>query len=252
MRRAHLRRRLVLYSGGQERRNALIHESLLELALRGRRPSRRGRRVRMTYVPYTAEGALPFLRRFERRYRAFGASHFAYLPADAPALRGAPAERRAALAPLLESDVVYLAGGNTFEFLRNLRASDLIEPLRRFHARGGVLAGLSAGAHLLTPEISLAGFPPFDRDENDVRLRGRSLRALGLVDFDFFPHFRHSARYHRALADWSRKTARPLYAARDGGGIVIEGDCFTVHGDVWLFDQGHASRIGGRAPVGSR
>jgi dipeptidase E len=239
-----IRRRLVLYSGGQERRNALIHESLLELAMRGRRARRRGGAVKMTYVPYTTPGARPFFQRFERRYRAFGATAFVCVAADSPALRGTRRARSALLRELHDSDIVYLAGGNTFEFLDNLRRSDLLPELARFHARGGVLAGLSAGALLLTPDIELAGYPAFDRDPNDVGIPRARLGALGLVDFDFFPHFRRSARYRDALAAWSRRSGRPVYACRDGSGIVVEGDCFTAHGEVWIFDRGHASRIG--------
>lgn len=239
---ARPRRRVVLYSGGQERRNAQIHETLLDLALRG--PAGGHGRVRMTYVPFTAEGAQPFFRRFERRYRPFGGTHFRCVPADLPELaRPGPARRRAAEA-LLASDVVYLAGGNTFYFLMHLRRSGLLPVLRRFAARGGVLAGLSAGAHLLTPHVALAGHPPFDRDENEVGLSGRRLGALGVVGFEFFPHYRHSTRYRRALATWSRRGGLPVYACRDGSGIVIEGDRFTAHGDVWLFDRGVEHRIG--------
>jgi dipeptidase E len=198
----------------------------------------------MTYVPYTAEGARPFYRRFERRYRAFGAHEFVCLPADAPELRGAPGDRKRLLRSLHDSDVVYLAGGNTFEFLHHLRESGLLAELTRFHARGGVLAGLSAGALLLTRDIALAGYPPFDRDPNEVGLAKQSQAALGLVDFDFFPHFRRSARYRDALARWSKRMQRPVYACPDGSGVVVEGDCFTAHGEVWLFDRGHESRIG--------
>lgn len=236
------RRRAVLYSGGQVRRNARLHKALLELALRG--PARGRRRVRMTYVPFTVEGAEPFFRRFERRYRAFGGAHFRCVPADLPELaRPGPARHRAAQA-LLESDVVYLAGGNTFYFLAHLRRSGLLPVLQRFAARGGVLAGMSAGAHLLTPHIRLAGYPPFDCDVNEIGLPRRELGALDLVDFEFFPHYRHSPRYRRALADYARREARPLFACRDGSGLVVEGDRVIPVGDVWIFDRGGERRIG--------
>lgn len=237
------RRRVVLYSGGQERRNALIHESLLDLALRSA-SGRRGRRVRMTYVPVTAQGANVFFRRFERRYRAFGGTHFRCVAPDLPELASDPAARRRAAAALLDSDIVYLAGGNTFSFLASLRRSGLLAVLRRFAARGGVLAGLSAGAHLLTPSIALAGYPPFDRDENQVGLRGRALAAIDVVGFEFFPHYRHSRRYREALCRWSRGSGLPLYACRDGSGVVVEGDRFTAHGDVWLFHDGLECKLG--------
>ena len=93
----------------------------------------------------------------------------------------------------------------------------------------------------MTPNIGLAGYPPFDRDENEVGLTNE--KSLGLVGFEFFPHFRNSARMRVALASYSRKTGRPLYACRDGSGIVIEGDRFTSHGDVYLFDRGQALKI---------
>lgn len=233
---------MVLYSGGQVRRNALLHRSLLELALRG--TARGHRRVRMTYVPFTAEGAGPFFRRFERRYRAFGGTDFRCVPADLPELARPGAARRRAAAALLASDIVYLAGGNTFYYLLHLKRSGLLPVLKRFAARGGVLAGMSAGAHLLTPHVHLAGFPPFDRDENEVGLPRQALGAVGAVDFEFFPHYRHSPRYREALAEYSRREQSLLYACRDGSGLVVDGDRITPLGDVWTFDRGREHRIG--------
>jgi len=233
----------VLYSGGQERRNALIHDTLLELALRRRPDPADG--VRMTYMPYASDGAAPFFRRFRRRYAAFGAKRFACVAADDPSLIGDPGARRAAVATLRGSDVVYLAGGNTFYFLAHLRRSGLFDELARYAARGGVLAGLSAGALILTPHIGLAGYPEFDRDANDVGLGPRGRRGLGLVPFEFFPHFRRSERYRRVLVAYSSRARGPVYACPDGSGIVVEGDRFTAHGEVWQFHEGHVNRVGG-------
>ena len=238
------RRRLVLYSGGQERRNRLIHESLLDLVLR-RGGSAANDRIRMTYVPFTADGARPFYRRFVTRYSRFGATDFHCVAPDDPSLAREGPERRQVLAEIAASDVVYLAGGNTFHFLHHLRRSGLLAPLERFARRGGVVAGLSAGGILLTPHIGLAAYPEFDRDEDEIGLSPRACRALGLVDFEFFPHFRRSKRYRDALATYSQSSGRALYACRDGSGIVVEGDRFTAHGEVWLFDRGQERRIGG-------
>jgi dipeptidase E len=223
--------RLVLYSGGQERRNALIHDWLLALS-----PDAPG--VRMTYVPVWAENAGPFYQRFMRRYRPFGATEFDCLPVDDRERHSTrELERR-----VLSSDIVYLAGGNTFYYLKHLRRSGLLPILRRFAARGGVLAGLSAGALILTPHIGLAGYPSFDRDENDVGLR--NLRGLNLVRFEFFPHYRRSKRMRQALESYSRQSPLPVYACPDGSGLVIEDDRFTAHGDVFLFHRGQMLKIG--------
>jgi dipeptidase E len=230
------RRRVVLYSGGQERRNAQIHATLLELALRGR--SDPGG-TRMTYMPFTHEGALPFYRRFQRRYRAFGGSSFSCVAADDPGL-----VRNRAAGTIRESDVVYLAGGNTFHFLAHLRRSGLLDVLARFARRGGVVAGLSAGALILTPHVGLAAYPSFDRDDNEAGLPRREWTGLGLVGFEFFPHFRNSGRYRDALCKYTAGSGRPVYACRDGSGVVVEGDRFTAHGDVWQFAGGRGTKVG--------
>ncbi|MFK7895293.1 MAG: Type 1 glutamine amidotransferase-like domain-containing protein [Myxococcota bacterium] len=237
------KRRMVLYSGGQEKRNSAIHERLIELALH--RPSRKPRNeVRMSYVPFVEEGARPYYQRFMRRYRRFGATHFECIPPDRPELRTDEAARRRMERVLLASDIIYLSGGNTFTFLHHLRRSGLLKTLERFARRGGVIAGLSAGGILMTPHIGLAGYPEFDRDENEIGLTKRGEKSLGLVNFEFFPHYRNSPRYRNALQAYSRNTGVPLYACRDGSGIVLDGDCFTAHGDVWLFDRGQSLRIG--------
>lgn len=107
-----------------------------------------------------------------------------------------------------------------------------------------MIAGLSAGALILTPRIDLAGFPEWDRDTNDVGLPKREQKGLGLVDFEFFPHYRRSKRYRDALCDYSRGKRNPVYACPDGSGIVCEGDRFTAHGEVWRFDDGHVGKLG--------
>jgi len=198
----------------------------------------------MTYMPFTAEGSAAYFRRFERRYRPFGGTHFRCVPADLPELSVSQRARTDAARRLLASDIIYLAGGNTFYFLHHLRRSGLLSVLRDFAARGGVLAGLSAGAHILTPNIELAGYPAFDCDDNEVGLPANRFRALGVVGFEFFPHYRNSRRYREFLKDHSKRRALPVYACRDGSGIVVEADRFTAHGEVWLFDRGAVSKIG--------
>jgi dipeptidase E len=71
----------------------------------------------------------------------------------------------------------------------------------------------------------------------------RRLGALALVSFEFFPHYAHSPRMRRALRRYSRDSRFPVYACRDGSGIVIEDDQFTAHGEAWLFHKGHELKI---------
>ncbi len=232
--------RLVLYSGGQTQANHRLHAEVARLALVRRADSSKALKsgpLRLTYIPYMADGASPFFERAVRRYRSVGIEQFYVLEPD-------HRPSRAELATLLSSDVIYLAGGNTYTFLHHLRQSGLIKPLQSFARRGGVLAGLSAGALLMTPSIGLAGVPRYDADDNEPGLKGvRELAALGLVEFEFSPHDTHDSRRKRELLAYSAQIKRPVFSVEDGGGIVVESDRLGLYGRVRIFSRGQCWRL---------
>ncbi|MCB0415656.1 MAG: Type 1 glutamine amidotransferase-like domain-containing protein [Bdellovibrionales bacterium] len=215
-------KKLVLYSGGQERSNHNIHRALVSLV--GPKS-----RIKFTYIPFCTEGSRVYYRRAVRRYSYFGVTDFHYLSVDQKFHEGE-------LEEALRSDIIYLAGGNTFYFLKHLRKSGMLPLLRAFVESGGILAGLSAGGLIMTPHIFLAGYPGFECDENDVNLK--NLKALKLVNFEFFPHYVNSKKLNNALLDYSEKTKFPIYASRDGGGIVVNGDQKTFFGETVVFLNG--------------
>lgn len=198
--------KLIFYSGGQTNLNRQIHGAMSDLVGRKRSKS-------LTYIPFCQEGSQSFYRRAQKRYQPYGFKEFICLPVD---VRIDPDHLKRAL----DSDVIYLAGGNTFYFLHHLRKQRLIQKMRQFAERGGVIAGLSAGGLIMTPNISLAGYPWFDADENEVGLT--RLDALKLTQFEFFPHYVHRAAYRTALTQYSKKSKNPIFAIADGGGIVVD------------------------------
>jgi len=222
------RRKLVLYSGGNhDWGNVRLHENLVSLTGSKKVKS-------MTYIPSTHENGELFFRRFKKRYTKFGVRRFRYFPVDAVFLKREMKEA-------LKSDVIYLAGGNTFYFLKHLRESGFLGEIKRFVHRGGILAGLSAGAIMMTPHIFLAGYPKHEGDENEVRLR--NLKSLHLVDFEFLPHYVSSNKTNLALAKYSRRSDRPILACPDGSGVVVNGEEIRLMGPVYIFHQGRRARI---------
>ncbi|RME14720.1 MAG: hypothetical protein D6797_08165 [Bdellovibrio sp.] len=220
--------KLVLYSGGQQRTNAVLHRAFVNMAL-GKK------KTELVYIPYCKEGSSVFFKRFVRRYRAFGATHFWCLPVDDKVSQ--EQKKR-----LLRCNGVYLAGGNTFYFLKHLKQSGVFKVLKELLYRGKVIAGLSAGALILTPHIELAAFPPYDEDENFVKLK--RLTALGAVPFEFLPHYNpHSYKMKEAMLMYSHLSHRPIYACEDGGGIIINGIQTTFVGSVYQFYKGQVIRI---------
>jgi len=197
-----------MYSGGQSPRNQLLHRELVRLARQ-----KTDEPLRFTYLPFCADGSMTYFMRSVRRYARFGVGEFCSLAADE---RPSREQIRAAL----RTHIVYLAGGNTFYFLNALRKSGLLSFLKEYAQSGGILAGLSAGAHILTPHIGLAGVRGLDPDENRVGLR--DLRAVAAAPFEILPHFSASPRHVSLVRAYSRASRHPIYACPDGSGVVVE------------------------------
>ncbi len=215
-------KKLLLYGGGSLFRNGRSDRALIGLTGK-RKPS-------ITYIPSSSDyGEIEFGEFCENFRKRFPVSRIVYFPIDIPFT-----DMMKTMA--LEQDIVYLSGGNTFYFLKTLRQKRLIDDLKSFVSRGGVLSGLSAGAILLTPTVATAGFPHFDRDSNFVKLKNQ--KSLKLTDFEFFPHYTHTTPYRKALTSHSRKTIYPIYAAPDQSSVVVNGNEIEFIGPVHIFWNG--------------
>ncbi len=214
--------KLVLYSGGGDRENLDLDRAFVEV-LNKRNPV-------VTFIPSSSYLSEQEFKVFVKHYSKYRISRFIHFPIDVPF-------DRIMFTEVMRSDAIHLAGGNTFYFLRSLRRAKLLNELRSFVERGGVLTGLSAGAILMTSDIDMAAYPEFDRDENSVGLK--NLAALGLVDFAFFPHFRNSSRYDAVFKKYSKLKKKLIYACPDGAGIVLNGPELRFIGKAFAFSEGH-------------
>ena len=126
----------------------------------------------------------------------------------------------------LDSDVIYLSGGNTFNFLYNMKRRKIVDKLRDYALNGGTIIGVSAGAIILTENIEIANYG----DENICNLQ--DLEGLGLVDFSFFPHWNVDYIYLSQLKDYSKKSGKDIYVCNDGDGIIVEDEKVEMYGDI--------------------
>jgi dipeptidase E len=212
----------IFYGGGCYSDNLDLHREMFRLS-DSKKPS-------ITYIPSASDYGAADFPDFVKSVSRVGRCKFVYFPID---LNYSPRLQREALS----SDVVFLSGGNTFSFLRDLRRQKLISILRRKAAAGTVMAGLSAGGILLTPNIRTAAFPHWDCDENYVNLT--RLEALSLSKFEFFPHYSNSLRYRAELSAHSRTSKYPIIATADGSGLVLDGDRLSMIGRCTQFQRGH-------------
>lgn len=143
----------------------------------------------------------------------------------------------------VDSELIYLSGGNTFHFLDLLRRTGFDEVLRRRAESGMAIAGHSAGAIVLTPNIHTASYPEEDRDDNEVGLT--DLTALKLVRLECFPHYESAPAYDNELRRASLSAAHPIYALPDGSCIEVDHQRLTFHGLVWAFIKGISFQVSG-------
>lgn len=218
--------KLVFYGGGHDFENIVLDEELLSLT--------NCKSPQITFIPSCSYSAHIDFRDFVNQYSKFNINRFLNFPIDtyiSPVL----------LREALQSDIIHLAGGNTFYFLKHLRKNKMLGELKRFVKNGGILTGLSAGAIMMTNNISTASFPEFDRDANDDNVKNYS--ALNLVDFEFFPHYKNSSRYDFELKKYSKEIANPLYACPDGSGIVVNREQLSFVNKVFCFYQGKKFKV---------
>lgn len=223
--------RLVFYSGYDESDNLSLNLSLKEMIGQNN--------PLVTFISCGSDGDTEFSY-FVDQFKLFGWKKFLYCSVDNPI-------DTVFRKKIFEGQIIHLDGGNTFYFLQALRNNDMLESLKLFVERGGILTGLSAGAIIMTPNITMASIPSFDRDENYVGLT--RLSSMNLVHFEFFPHYKQSKRYDDALKNYSKKMGRVIYACPDGSGIVINHEKVTFNGKCWGFYQGKKMEVYKRGPL---
>lgn len=92
---------------------------------------------------------------------------------------------------LLRSNILLITGGNTFKLLYLLKRSGLDKAVIEFSKKDEfVMAGFSAGALVMTPNINICSLSYFDPNEVEIS----DLSALSIVNYEVFPHFDDSKK----------------------------------------------------------
>ena len=227
--------KLVLYSG-YDKENAAIDREVIRLIGK--------KNPRVVFIPSTSHAHDFEFDYVRETFASYGVKKMALFNIDHPY------STPDAELIFKTADMIYLSGGNTFYFLKSIYRNHLDRLLLDFVMRGGVLVGLSAGAIVMTPSIATASYPKFDRDENTVGIG--NFVAMGLVDFEFFPHYTPEPEYAVELLKQSKLITHPLYGVSDGGGIVVENGRLSFFGDVWAHTNGHVFKINSAALVAKK
>lgn len=119
--------------------------------------------------------------------------------------------------PQKDYDVVFVCGGNTFDYLDRIRKTGLDNFLKDFfNKEDGVYVGISAGSIVVGPDISIAGWGS-EGDENNINLK--DLKGLGLIEFLVYPHYREDLK--EEVDEFREKTGLKIIRLKDDQAFVL-------------------------------
>lgn len=214
-----MRRKLALYSDQQINLSPKMDERLLALI---DKPN-----PTIGYIPSSTDPERTWHKKQQAYYKSLSADLAIYFELET---EYQPDKTK----DLFACDAIHLSGGSTYNFLYWLRKRGFISLLHDYVANGGLLIGVSAGAILMTPEIStthLCGEQP-SHNLND-------LSALNFVDFAFLPHINQIESPEAKLIEYSVTQKRKIFGCNDGDGIIVDGDNIQCIGNLMYAENGN-------------
>jgi dipeptidase E len=136
------------------------------------------------------------------------------------------------LQELYDCDLIHLSGGNTFQFLENIKKRNFKDFLLKYIKKGGVLVGISAGSYVMTPTIKIT---TLYKDNPPIM----NYIGMNLVDFEFLPHYQNKKDMLNLFLEYSKNNNdRKIYLCEDNDGIYINDNEIELIGDLVTIRSG--------------
>jgi len=106
-------------------------------------------------------------------------------------------------AALSKSDIIFVAGGNTFYLLEKIKQSGFDKVLRELKASEKIYIGSSAGSIIVGPNIE-----PLKSLNHSEEANLDNYDAIGLVDFVVLPHWgkeKYAAKQEAVIKEFGKK-----------------------------------------------
>jgi len=143
---------------------------------------------------------------------------------------------------VVETDAIFIGGGNTFRLLKALQDLDLIEAIRRKVNGGAPYIGSSAGSNVAGPTIKTTKDMPI--------VQPRSFDSLSLVPFQISPHFQDpdpnsthmGETQEERILQFLEENDTPVVGIREGAWLLCNNGTVTLKGQTGarIFRRGHA------------
>jgi len=189
------------------------------------------KKPKIAYIPSQSDSQRKYFNQKVEWYKQFGITDLLYFDIDQE-------YHEEKIPELLSCNAIFLSGGNTYYFLNSLKNRNFIPVLKDYVEKGGVLIGVSAGSIIMSKTITVTSIDDdIGGDQNAVGLKDFS--ALGLNDFEFFPHFdKDNDEIVKRLKEYSKTSKSVIYACKDGDGIIVNGNNMQFFGEVLKIENG--------------
>ncbi|MBI4779498.1 Type 1 glutamine amidotransferase-like domain-containing protein [Candidatus Falkowbacteria bacterium] len=121
-------------------------------------------------------------------------------------------------------DVIFVFGGNTFDYLKRIRETGLDKAIKAFVKSGGTYLGISAGSYVVCPTIESASWKHADR--NTIGLK--NLKGLNLAPFLVTAHFKE--KWRAVVEKAAQKNKHEVIALTDKQAVIVRGNRRTIIG----------------------
>lgn len=189
------------------------------------------KKPKIAYIPSQSDLQRKYFNQKVDWYKQFGITDLLYFDLDQE-------YNEEKIPELLSCDAIFLSGGNTYYFLNSLKNRNFITVIKNFVEKGGVLIGVSAGSTIMSKTIAVMSIDEdIGGDQNTVGLKDFS--ALGLNEFEFFPHFDiNNDEITKRLKEYSKTSKSVIYACKDGDGIIVDDNNMQFFGEVLKIENG--------------
>lgn len=177
---------------------------------------------RITFVTTASEtytGETPWLDadRAVLRDRGYEVINFSFTGKKAPDVQ----------AVLSDTDLLFVAGGNTYYLMQEIQRSGSADVLRTFLDDGGIYIGSSAGSIIMCPTFGWTGW--LDDSSRAPDLTG--LHGLGVVSFLIMPHWgseKYTERHRSHNVPLLQKEPYPIVLLADTQYVHVVGDTIEI------------------------
>jgi len=138
------------------------------------------------------------------------------------------------LEKLYGKDIIWIAGGMCGYLMYWLRRFEIEKQVDKILESGTVYVGSSAGSMVCAKTLDIA-----EAFLGEPELGAKILPGLGLIDFDFYPH------YEDAMLQDIKKVWKggDLYLVKNGEAIIVEGEKIEVLGEKRILRNRKLSTI---------